>query len=81
MTDISRAKTSRSKSSFLFTEREIKRDNKTTKNMDVYSKKVCDFKIKVKIEKNEEGIKKVKDNLSYFKTSNEYLSKIQNVFN
>jgi len=82
MTDIyKRAQTARSKSSFLFQSREIKSNDKARKNFDLYSKKICDFKIKVKVEKDEEGLKKVQKNLNHLTKSNENLSNLQNVIN
>ena len=74
-----RALTARSKSSFLFQDREIKSNEKSKKNMDIYTKKACDFKLKIKIERDEEGLKKVKKNLNHLTKSNENLFKLQNV--
>lgn len=74
-----RAQTGRSKSSFLFPDREIKSPEKSKKNMDIYTKKVCDFKIKVKLEKDKEGLKKLQKNLNNLSKSNENLLKLQNV--
>lgn len=74
-----RAQTARSKSSFLFLEREVKTNEKHKKNFEVFRKKACDFKIKVKIEKDEEGLKKVKRNLNHLSKSNENLSNLKNV--
>jgi hypothetical protein len=76
-------KTTRSSSSrdYPLTSREIKKDNKLTKNMDKYTKEVHDFKMKIKIPKNEDGLNLVENNLKDLLQTNSKLQKIHIVNN
>lgn len=78
--DAKKALSKTAKQSFCFTDREIIKNDKILKDMGLYTKKVCDFKIKVKLEKDQDGIQKVEKNLNEMIISHENLKKIEEVF-